>query len=650
MERKYHLPVLEEEGQYQNPLAYPWDTEVPTNPDPYVIRYGGKYYCYSSGREGVNVSVSENLREWRYLGKTAKEEDKHEYWAPCVIYDNGTFYMYCSNTAADTDDCHQEFLQLYTSQSPEGPFTYQKTFFERFSIDAHVVKDTDGEVYLFYSVNDYMGTDEYHSGTVILVDRLIHYTELAGEVRPVVLPSMEEEVYEKNRFGDGRDWHTIEGAFFFRHHRRAYMMYAANAYVRENYFLGYSSADAEARIADMDWRKYPDEGTFVPFIRRNEKVEGTGHNSVIKAPDLVNDWIVYHGRNQEEELIQGIEQRKMRIDPLLYNGDRLITNAPSYEVQDGPGSASFETYNVEKNSDFREYMAGGLRKQVLEKTFTNYVLEADIRCELTHMGGRYGLLLWYQDEENYMELLLHSGKGQIEITQTRQNIVSTLGRCGLDIGYNHDAIHNIQVIRNYAQFKITLDTVPKLMIETELPPGKVGTVSRYTDAEAIHFAVTAHTELYGETLRFMPRMFKSSGIIKCSEEKLGTPSGREVTLVEAERTLSCMKEIEVGLRSREAKVSLSLTDEKSKDGIRIYIDTQKIYVEEVSKGEKTLLGEMEHDEHLLTVYIKNRNGCIAAYVNGIPFLSQETGYMECRLHITLKNADIYGYSLTNYTL
>ena len=67
-----------------------------------------------------------------------------------------------------------------------------------------------------------MGTDEYRPGTSILVDRLIHFTELAGEEKPVVTPSIKEEMFEENRFGDERDWYTVEGAFFLRRHNRAY--------------------------------------------------------------------------------------------------------------------------------------------------------------------------------------------------------------------------------------------------------------------------------------------------------------------------------------------------------------------------------------------------------------------------------------------
>jgi len=46
-------------------------------------------------------------------------------------------------------------------------------------------------------------------------------------------------------------------------------------------------------------------------------VEGTGHNSVVKAPNNVDDWVVYHGRNVNKIFDESMEQRQMRMDPLM---------------------------------------------------------------------------------------------------------------------------------------------------------------------------------------------------------------------------------------------------------------------------------------------------------------------------------------------
>ena len=68
-------------------------------------------------------------------------------------------------------------------------------------------------------------------------------------------------------------------------------MYSGNAYTREHYFVGYSISEN-----GVNWRKYPNDYFYGPLLRKNSIVEGTGHNSIVKAPNNVDDWIVYHGR------------------------------------------------------------------------------------------------------------------------------------------------------------------------------------------------------------------------------------------------------------------------------------------------------------------------------------------------------------------
>ena len=79
---------------------------------------------------------------------------------------------------------------------------------------------------------------------------------------------------------------------------------------------------------ELEWHKYPDPYTFCPLLKRNGQVEGTGQNTVAKAPNLVDEWIVYHGRNAADELVLGTEQRNMRIDPLYFNGRHMMCSGP----------------------------------------------------------------------------------------------------------------------------------------------------------------------------------------------------------------------------------------------------------------------------------------------------------------------------------
>ena len=55
------------ENQFCNPVKFK-DGKRHTNPDPFVLRWCGKYYCYSTDAKGVNLSISSDLVNWEYLG------------------------------------------------------------------------------------------------------------------------------------------------------------------------------------------------------------------------------------------------------------------------------------------------------------------------------------------------------------------------------------------------------------------------------------------------------------------------------------------------------------------------------------------------------------------------------------------------------
>ena len=51
------------ENQFCNPVKFK-DGKRHTNPDPFVLRWCGKYYCYSTDAKGVNLSISSDLVNW----------------------------------------------------------------------------------------------------------------------------------------------------------------------------------------------------------------------------------------------------------------------------------------------------------------------------------------------------------------------------------------------------------------------------------------------------------------------------------------------------------------------------------------------------------------------------------------------------------
>lgn len=281
--------------------------KYPAQPDPYIVKSeDGKYYIYVTGADGVHAFRADCLLgEYEDIGIVFNMPGRKEYWAPSVAFIDGKYYMYVSCMAEDGSEF--QAMHVASSDVPEGPFGDAKKLLPPFSIDSHIVKNSNG-LFLFYSIDD---TEAERAGTYIVVDRLLDPYTLQGNPKTVARATMDQEIFRRDETGAGKHWHTIEGAFYFREGDWHYVIYSGGCYMGEYYFLGYSRAKSESDdLMALQFEKYPDEKTYCPLIEKNEFEEGTGHNSVIKED---GQWyVVYHGRDKGESAY-GVENRTARI-------------------------------------------------------------------------------------------------------------------------------------------------------------------------------------------------------------------------------------------------------------------------------------------------------------------------------------------------
>lgn len=295
----------------------PADTAPLAQADPYMIKADdNRYYVYASGAHLFSSSV---LTEgWEYNGVCLEMPNQKSCWAPCVIELDGKYYMYYSSMDQDSTDEHGQTMRVAVSDKPEGPFVYEKTLLPPFSIDPHVVKNESG-LYLFYCQNIY---EAERVGTYIYCDRLIDPMTPEGKPVCVISPTLDEEIYQKDRFKTGEHWHTIEGAFYFCVGQTHYLMYSGANHTNPTYFIGYCVAHGpeNADLRTLDWKKYPNENTYNPLLSKTDFIEGMGHNSVIL--DGGKHYIVYHGRDIGDVNLP-VDTRSARIDELKIDGDRM---------------------------------------------------------------------------------------------------------------------------------------------------------------------------------------------------------------------------------------------------------------------------------------------------------------------------------------
>lgn len=285
--------------------------------DPYVIKENNRYYLYATHSEGVQLYVSDNLIDFEYKGFCYVRENEKSYWAPAVTKINDKFYMYVSTMGENELDVHKQRIQVAVSDTPDGEFKFLNDLTEPFSIDPHVVI-SNNELYMFYSINDY---EAVRAGTLIVVDKMESPTKMSNNPKIVVRATLDEEIFMHNRFKEGQHWHTLEGAFYFRKGDYHYLTYSGNCYQNENYYIGYAVAHSkEDDLTKIEFKKYPDDDTYYPLIRKNDNEEGTGHNSVLE--DNGKYYIIYHGRdyNVDKELD---DSRTARICEIDVNNEKL---------------------------------------------------------------------------------------------------------------------------------------------------------------------------------------------------------------------------------------------------------------------------------------------------------------------------------------
>lgn len=281
--------------------------------DPYILKSGGRYYIYVTGHDGIYAYQSDSLTHgWEFYGRVFTVEGQEEFWAPSVIELDGTYYMYSSfEFFGDTPDKggHRQTMFVATSKSPLGPFENPKQLLHPFSIDSHIIKNESG-LFLFYSTNRFEGD---RIGTYIVVDRMLDPFTPEGKPVPVVVPTLDEDIFRRNRYKKGEHWHTIEGAFYFREGDWQYVMFSGNCYEQPTYYVGYARAKTnETDLTKIKFEKYPDDNTYFPVLNANEFEEGTGHHSMIKED---GQWYaIYHARDYNDGLgADAYDARNARI-------------------------------------------------------------------------------------------------------------------------------------------------------------------------------------------------------------------------------------------------------------------------------------------------------------------------------------------------
>lgn len=335
--------------------------------DPYVLRLAdGNYYMYGTGGKDASAFPafrSTDVVHWTSIGETYRRNPADSwctdsFWAPEVYHANGGYYMVYSAQWRNNPANEKENFRIgvAVSDKPEGPFRDIRNaplFDPGYpAIDADVLFDTGGRLYMFYSRCCYKHAveselaqwarkqgwyKEIEESWIYGVEVKPDFSGTIGEpvlmLRPPVTLADKSTAWENlsvTTHEVNRRW--TEGPCAFKHDGTYYLMYSANHYLGENYALGY----ATAKHPLGPYRKAANN----PILRKNTDrggvVSGPAHNCVTWSPDGKEMLCLYAGRTKATG-----SHRVLLMDRMEIRKDgTLVVHGPTTTPQPLPAKKS----------------------------------------------------------------------------------------------------------------------------------------------------------------------------------------------------------------------------------------------------------------------------------------------------------------------
>ena len=249
------------------------ETKITKIGDPFILRCGDAYYMYATDApDGFKCFYSTNLTDWRDIGYCYKGTwGENCYWAPEVFARDGKYLLLFTARQKQT---HSLRIGLATADRPEGPFVDVQPGplfdFGYAAIDATMLFDDDGKVYMYYSRDC---SENFIDGKHVSV---IYGMEVdPATYKPVMQPVVISKPDEEWEFKSG-DWLWNEGPAVIKRNGVYYLNYSANFYASRDYSIGCSQSTRPLG----PFVKYPE-----PVLKYKENVfSGPGHNHFFTDP------------------------------------------------------------------------------------------------------------------------------------------------------------------------------------------------------------------------------------------------------------------------------------------------------------------------------------------------------------------------------
>ena len=351
---------LESMGTYVNPMKVQFG-------DPFVLHTNNMYFMYGTGgeaKQGFAAYSSKDLVNWKQEGQVYFNNNKNgwsnpkakwegAFWAPEVYEVKGKFYLFYSaqwnvNPANEEENFR---IGVAVANKPTGPFIdlFNRPVFDPGYpvIDANVLFDTNGKIYLYYSRVAYKHPvesevaamarkngwfKEIEESWVYGIELKPDFSGVIGEPKLMLQPPMglsdkqsEWESRSVTAKKVNRRW--TEGSVAFKKDGIYYLMYSANNFEGQYYAIGYATATSPLG----PYKKAANNPVLQKNTDHGGEVSGTGHNSITYSPDGKEMFCVYHGRTAKTG-----NERVVFIDRMTVKDGIITIAGPTTTAQKMP--------------------------------------------------------------------------------------------------------------------------------------------------------------------------------------------------------------------------------------------------------------------------------------------------------------------------
>jgi arabinan endo-1,5-alpha-L-arabinosidase len=309
-------------------------------PDPAVIEApDGFYYAYGTQtlRDGhwINIQVarSADLVHWQDLGDAMPDkpdwaQQTQDFWAPSVICDGSTYYMYYSATP-DICGLHERghALAVATATSPRGPF-----------VDMGMPMLLGAG----FEFIDPMAFDDPATGKHLLYwgsgFQPIKVQELAPDRLSFALGSVSVDLIWPN--GEkGAFPRLVEASWVILHDDFYYLFYSGDNCCGPDAEYGVMVARSTSATGPFETLEQARGVPHSLMLFKSERWLAPGHNSIV-TDKAGQTWIIYHAidvnrpRQRQEDEINS--RRILLIDRILWRDGWPLVGTPSEGTQLAP--------------------------------------------------------------------------------------------------------------------------------------------------------------------------------------------------------------------------------------------------------------------------------------------------------------------------